>query len=84
MAVTKKPIPRPNTGKKTVSQELALRELQDTVAEIEKSEKQSEPMRRMTVDLPKSLFFSLKQNALENETTMADILRQILSEKFQK
>ncbi len=51
-------------------------------AEPPKEEPKPEKMKRLTVDLPESLHRALKLKAAAEGVTMADLLRELLEERY--
>lgn len=50
--------------------------------EEEESANQAEKMKRLTIDIPQSLHRSIKSYAVEQGTTMADLLRDFLEREY--
>lgn len=75
MAVIKKdltPIPQPKL--KTVAEKQAESEFNANY--------KSEEMKRLSVDIPKNLFVKLKTYCIENDMSISDVVRQLLTDKL--
>ena len=80
----KKPVKKPDPAEAWVSKRTADTPELGQGATVTQLEVPAEPMKRFTIDVTESLHKRIKAQCAMNGTKMADVIREMLEERFPK